>query len=147
MPKRRKPSSEPLQPAAIRRLPAVGDELVRLIVAATVAMQAAGQRGLTKLELAAAIDSGRSGAETVIKTMRAETRIYVVTWRHVCPAYALGDSPDVPRPTPAYLASVRLKERDVLHLARQEVVKAHAQWAANWVPHRDPAAAWIGSAA
>lgn len=134
------------EPNNLRRPPAVGEELKRLVAAAAVAFKAAGARGLIWSELAVAIDTGQNGATAAIKAMRQEKRIFASTWRYGTPAYALGDQPDAPRPVPEKLPAARLKnQRDVVAMASREVAAAHAKWAATWVPHRDPAAAWIGA--
>lgn len=146
MPKRRRlvPSAAPLESTNFRRTAAVGDELDRLAAAANIAFQAAGKHGLTRLELARAIDTGRNGAKATIETMRKGKRLYISAWRRGTPAYALGDLVDTPRPVPPELPAERFKQIDILAVAKQEVAAAHAQWVATWVPHRDPAAAWIG---
>lgn len=146
MPKRRRATSEYTRDGKVRlrRTPAVGKELDRFVTAAAAAIAAAGKQGLTRHQLADAIDAGTKGADMTISRLREEKRIYVSTWRRGTPAYAAGNHPDAPRPTPAEPAYPRL---DILAVAKQEVDAAHARWAATWVPHRDPAAEWIGGAA
>lgn len=146
MSKRRRPVrvDAPLEPTNLRRLPAVGDELSRLVEAAIVAYTTAGSRGLTRLELARAIDTGRNGARATIESLRGRERIFVVTWRRGHPAYALGNLADAPRPIPPEKDAARRKTRDVMAMAKQDIADSHAKWAATWTPHRDMAAAWIG---
>lgn len=146
MPKRRRAISGYTREGKVRvrRAPAVGKELDRLVTAAAAAIAAAGTKGLTRLQLADAIDAGTKGAELTISRLREDKRIYISTWRRGAPAYAAGCLPDTPRPVPTETASARQRQADIVAVAKQEVDAAHAEWAATWVPHMDPAAAWIG---
>lgn len=128
-----------------RRAAAVGKEFARLRKRALKAIEAAGREGLTREKLAAAISAGRTGTKSIIDNLKGERKIHVIAWSFGHPAYGFGDHPDVPKPQ----AIPRGKRcaPDCLEIAKKEVQVAHAKWAETWIPHPDPAAAWIGSAA
>lgn len=135
-----------------RRVPAVGEELTRLVGEVFKAIAAAGVAGVARHELVHSGVVGRYGAAVVLRVLRSERRIYVASWRRGQPAYAVGCLPDVPRPPSEVIGKRRgLKpeelDTDFGEIARLEITNAHAKWLATWVPHRDPAAAWIGSPA
>ncbi|MEN7526975.1 hypothetical protein [Cupriavidus sp. DL-D2] len=151
MTKRRRPEPGKTVDGAdrIRRRAAIGEELDRLLQAAVESFTKAGAHGLTRPELDRGIDIGLCGSMAVVKRLRDEGRLYVADWRNGQPAYALGTLPDMPRPITKYAMGCRSRSRaeldkDVAELARAEIMNAHAKWAANWTPRRDPAAAWIG---
>ncbi|MDT6962959.1 hypothetical protein QTN24_15785 [Cupriavidus sp. SZY C1] len=135
----------------LRRPAAIGEELERLAGEAMKAFASVGAGGLTRAELQRRIDIGLDGSFAAIKKLHKDGQIYVATWRKGQPAYAAGQLNDVPRPEPYWTGGMRGKKAendgsDFAEIARAEVLNAHAKWAATWVPHRDPAAAWIGGA-
>ena len=136
-----------------RRPAAIGEELNRLAAIALKAFTASGVGGLTRAELQRGAGLGLDGSVAVVKKLRAEKRLYVAAWRKGQPAYAVGTLPDMPKVPPVPRGkrtgsqASAADETDYAEIASLEVAKAHAKWAANWIPHRDPAAAWIGSPA
>ncbi|CAJ0680529.1 hypothetical protein R82526_00763 [Ralstonia mannitolilytica] len=64
---------------------------------------------------------------------------------HFYPMYAAGNEPDVPKAMTAIQVVDRYE--NVEDLARKDAMARHREWEADWKPHCDPAAAWIGRAA
>lgn len=140
--------------ATTTRKRAVGAEAIRLERCILRAIAAAGSDGMLQMDLARKLDLGDKATRRLIRSLRApdNKRIYVADWKKIaasyCPVFMVGALPDAPRPeakTPRAYIDARCKNAEVM--AKKEIAKAHREWAATWVPHCDPAAAWIGRAA
>ncbi|SCU75577.1 hypothetical protein CNECB9_2370151 [Cupriavidus necator] len=134
---------------------AVGTEAVRLERRILRAIVAAGDDGMLQMELVAKLKLGEKVVRRLLKTLRAPgaKRIYVARWQLVsanyCGVFKLGDLPDADKPGPKTQRAYRYRDGAVNAeaLAKKDIAEAHQRWADNWVPHCDPAAAWIGRAA
>ena len=132
---------------------AVGDEAARLERRILRAIAAAGDDGMLQMELVARLKLGEKVVRRLLKALCApqRKRIYVARWRKVtasyCPVFVLGDAPDALRPEAKTPRIYRERCANAEAMAKKDIVATHQKWAATWVPHRDPAAAWIGRAA
>jgi hypothetical protein len=140
--------------ATSTRKRAVGLEAIRLERRILRAIVAAGDDGMLQMELVSKLRLGDKVARRLLKGLRAtqDKRIHIARWKLVganhCAVFMLGDFPDAPRPeakTPRAYIDARCKNAEIM--ARKDIAAEHARWAATWVPHCDPAAAWIGRAA
>ncbi|SOY56800.1 hypothetical protein [Cupriavidus taiwanensis] len=132
---------------------AVGAEAARLKRCIIRAIRAAGEAGMPQMELVRKLDLGEKAANRLIKMLMEPDckRVYIARWRLVAcrysPVLMLGDLPDAPRPE----RKTRTMDSDALEnaeaMAKKDIDKAHKEWLRTWVPHCDPAAAWIGRAA
>ncbi|WP_454751642.1 hypothetical protein [Cupriavidus necator] len=132
---------------------AVGAEAARLERRILRAIAAAGDDGMLQMELVARLKLGEKVVRRLLKGLRKpnERRIYAARWKKVaasyCPVFMVGDLPDAPRPEPKTPRIYRERCQNAEVMAKKDIAEAHQQWAATWVPHRDPAAAWIGRVA
>jgi hypothetical protein len=134
-----------------RRPAAVGAEFRRLAALAVKVMMRAGDAGMTRSKIATAIGTNSNVVEQILMPLKVARRVHVSGWVYGYPAYALGDKPNVPKPASLPAPPVAKKqakvEDDAEKQAAAEISRAHAKWAETWIPHPDPAAAWIGRAA
>ncbi|NOV25931.1 hypothetical protein E5S69_20730 [Cupriavidus necator] len=133
---------------------AVGAEAARIERRILRAITAARDDGMTQMELIKKLDLTEKVARRLLGHLRVEgrKRIYIARWKpnntHLCPVFVIGSLPDAPKPAQKMLRSnPEPRGASVEALAKQEIAAEHARWAATWVPHCDPAAAWIGRAA
>lgn len=108
----------------------------------------AGPEGILRVQIA---EKTKLGVKVVARGLEALAgKVYVAAWPHSgsCrfPAYAIGPGPDVPRPAPSR-PKVDRCPGNVEALMHADVESEHARWAAGWVAHPDPAAAWLRAAA
>lgn len=154
MPHRRRETGDTMneQPTSTRKR-AVGAEAARLERRILKAIAVAGDDGMLQMELIARLKLGEKVVRRLLKALRGPQckRIYVARWKKVaasyCPVFMLGDLPDAPRPEPKTPRIYRERCQNAETMAKRDIAKAHKEWAARWVPHCDPAAAWIGRAA
>jgi hypothetical protein len=110
------------------------------------AILSAGERGITRAEIAKAVGlSSITVGRRIDEMMAPEKRIYIAGWRvasgHQHPAYAIGAGPDVERPE--YVKKEIDHGAHAEALARSDAEKKHKAWVMTWKPHCDVAAAWM----
>lgn len=138
--------------ATTTRKRAVGTEAVRIERRIIRAIAAAGDDGMLLIDLVRKLDLGEKVIRRLLKMLMDPEckRVYIARWRQVTCSQAvfmLGDLPDAPRPERKTPTKYDDGPQNAEVLAREEIAVAHQAWAATWVPHCDPAAAWIGRAA
>lgn len=140
---------------ATQRKRAVGTEAAKLERRILRAIAAAGDAGILQKDLVAKLELGEKVVRRLLVALRDpdNKRIYIARWRLVCANYCgvfvIGNLPDEPKPEAKTTRAYYYREgpMNAEALAKKDIVEAHRRWLATWVPHRDPAAAWIGRAA
>lgn len=131
-----------------RRPAAVGAEFRRLAALAVKVMMRAGDAGMPRSAIAEVIGTNSTVVGQILIPLKMAGRVHVSGWVYGHPAYALGNKPDVPKPArvpvPPKAKKAARAEEDVEQLAADDIAREHARWSETWVPHCDPAAAWIG---
>lgn len=110
----------------------------------------AGKQGITRAALAKLIGINTlTVASRLAELTEPNKRIYIAAWQskngHLYPMYAAGNEADAPKA----MTEIKVVDRyeNVEELARMDAIARHREWEADWKPHCDPAAAWIGRAA
>lgn len=118
-------------------------------------IRSAGTDGITRKELAHRTCIGRSSLNAVVSGMHRSKLIHVCGLEErgttLTEKFAVGDLPNVKRGRGARAGGPvqrRGKRQEAPQLedeqaAKIEAHKRHQRWAKTWVPHADPAAAWL----